>query len=83
MLTRATEEGDPRLGSTAIVHVTPGLDGVSRAVRWSADGRTIATCGEDRLVKIWNAETLTIRQTLPKQPDWASGLAISRGLTAA
>jgi phytoene dehydrogenase-like protein len=25
-------EGDPRLGETAIVHVTPGLDGVSRAV---------------------------------------------------
>jgi phytoene dehydrogenase-like protein len=24
--------GDPRLGKTAIVHVTPGLDGVSRAV---------------------------------------------------
>src|SRR5204863_1061193 len=33
--------------------------------------------GEDRLVKIWNAETMTIRQTLEKQPDWASGLAIS------
>ena len=33
--------------------------------------------GEDRLVKIWNADTMTIRQTLEKQPDWASGLAIS------
>src|SRR4029079_15309699 len=30
-----------------------------------------------RLVKIWNAESMTIRETLEKQPDWASGLAIS------
>ncbi len=31
-------EGDERLGSTAIVHVTPGLDGVSRAVNEAERG---------------------------------------------
>jgi phytoene dehydrogenase-like protein len=31
-------EGDDRLGSTAIVHVTPGLDGVSRAVNEAERG---------------------------------------------
>ena len=35
------------------------------------------SAGEDRLVKIWNADSMTIRQTLEKQSDWASGLAIS------
>jgi phytoene dehydrogenase-like protein len=30
--------GDPRLGETAIVHVTPGLDGVSRAVNEAERG---------------------------------------------
>ena len=28
-------------------------------------------------MKLWNAETMTIRQTLEKQSDWASGLALS------
>ncbi len=31
-------EGDPRLGETAIVHLTPGLDGVSRAVNEAERG---------------------------------------------
>src|SRR5947199_7211165 len=31
-------EGDERLGRTAIVHVTPGLDGVSRAVNEAERG---------------------------------------------
>src|SRR5262245_40669601 len=43
---------------------------------WSGDGKLIATAGEDRLVKIWNSKSMTIRQTLEKQSDWASGLAI-------
>ena len=31
-------DGDERLGRTAIVHVTPGLDGVSRAVNEAERG---------------------------------------------
>ena len=31
-------EGDERLGKTAIVHLTPGLDGVSRAVNEAERG---------------------------------------------
>ena len=42
---------------------------------WSADGKTIVSAGEDRLIKVWNAADLSIRQTLPKQSDWATGLA--------
>lgn len=44
---------------------------------WSADGQTLVSAGEDRLIKVWNADTMTIRQTLERQSDWASGLAIS------
>ncbi|HEX5103165.1 MAG TPA: c-type cytochrome domain-containing protein [Pirellulaceae bacterium] len=67
----AAKEGTNPLLETKFAHDTP----VTRVV-WSADGRTIASCGEDRLVKLWNADTLTIRETLEKQSDWASGLAL-------
>ena len=40
-------EGDERLGQTAIVHVTPGLDGVSRA-RQRGRARPAACRGDDR-----------------------------------
>lgn len=35
-----------------------------RALAVSADGRLLATCGNDRLVKIWNAVTLEVVRTL-------------------
>ncbi|HZN37005.1 MAG TPA: c-type cytochrome domain-containing protein [Pirellulaceae bacterium] len=72
-ITEGAKEGSNPLLFSTFAHETPVL----RLV-WSADGRTIATCGEDRLVKLWNAEAMTIRQTLPKQSDWASGLAITK-----
>ena len=43
-------EGDERLGQTAIVHVTPGLDGVSRAVNEAERGllpaEATVVCGQ-------------------------------------
>jgi hypothetical protein len=71
-ITPDAKEGSNLLLVSRFAHESPIL----RLV-WSADGRTVASAGEDRLVKIWNAESMTIRQTLEKQPDWASGLAIS------
>ncbi len=66
------KEGMNPLLVSKFAHETPFL-----RLAWSADGKTLASAGEDRLVKIWNADSMTIRQTLEKQPDWASGLAIS------
>jgi phytoene dehydrogenase-like protein len=43
-------EGDPRLAGTAMVHVTPGLDGVSRAVNEAVRGllpaEATVVCGQ-------------------------------------
>lgn len=45
-------------------------------IAYAADGQTLVSTAEDRLVKVWNAANLTIRQTLPEQPDWVSGVAV-------
>ena len=69
--TQAKEGYESAAGVSQFAHETPVL-----RIAWSSDGRALVSTGEDRLVKIWNAETMTIRQTLEKQSDWASGLAI-------
>lgn len=68
----AAKEGTNPLLVSAFAHETPIL-----RIAWSADGGTLASSGEDRLVKIWDAKEVTIHQTLEKQGDWASGLALS------
>jgi hypothetical protein len=44
---------------------------------WSKDGKTMVSTGEERLIKVWNAEGMTIRSTLEKQTDWALGLSLT------
>lgn len=70
-ITPDAKEGTNPLLASEFAHETPIL-----RLAWSADGQTIATSGEDRLVKLWNADSMTIRRTLPRQRDWASGLAM-------
>lgn len=45
-------------------------------IAYSIDGQTLVSSAEDRLVKVWNAGNMTIRATLPAQPDWVSGVAL-------
>lgn len=45
-------------------------------VAFSHDGNTLVSSAEDRLVKVWNAGNMTIRATLPQQPEWVSGVAV-------
>jgi hypothetical protein len=71
-ITADAKEGTNPLLASIFAHETPVL-----RIVWSADGRTLASSGEDRLVKVWNAQTMAIVETLPRQTDWASGLAIS------
>lgn len=68
----AAEEGTNVLLVSQFAHETPVLQLV-----WSPDGRTLVSTGEDRLVKLWHAEGVTLRRTLPRQPDWVSALAIT------
>ncbi|WP_202921264.1 c-type cytochrome domain-containing protein [Anatilimnocola aggregata] len=70
-LSSDAKEGTNPLISSQFAHETPVL-----RLAWSTDGKTLISTGEDRLIKVWNAADLTIRQTLAKQPDWASGLGM-------
>jgi hypothetical protein len=45
---------------------------------YAADGATLVSSGEDGLVKIWNARTLALHETLEKQSDWPTAVAIDR-----
>jgi len=43
---------------------------------YSRDGHTLVSTSEDRLIKVWDTDTMTIRATLPAQSDWAVGLGL-------
>jgi WD40 repeat protein len=54
---------------SVIAHTTPVL-----AVRYSPDGKLLASAGADRTVKIWNADTWVEVRTLERQSDWPQAL---------
>jgi WD40 repeat protein len=43
-------------------------------VRYSPDGKLLASAGADRTVKIWNADTWVEVRTLERQSDWPQAL---------
>ena len=49
----------------------------------SADGKTLLSSADDRTVKLWNADQMTERALLEKQPDWAPALAFMEEGTVA
>lgn len=48
-------------------------------VVFSADGQLLVSTAEDRLIKVWDAAQMSIRATLPVQPDWVTGVAFLPG----
>jgi mono/diheme cytochrome c family protein len=54
---------------SVIAHTAPVL-----AVRYSPDGKLLASAGADRAVKIWNADTWIEVRTLERQSDWPQAL---------
>ncbi len=44
---------------------------------YSTDGKTLVSTGADRLIKLWDAETLREKQSLEIQTDWVMSLALS------
>jgi WD40 repeat protein len=70
-----------QISPTAAETTNPMLDslfaheGVILNLVFSADGKTLLSSADDRTVKIWNADQMTERTLLEKQPDWPPALA--------
>ncbi len=71
-LSDTAAEGTNELLFSRFAHEQPIV-----ALAWSGDGKTIATSGEDRRVKLWHAGDVTERIVLEPQPDVADALAFS------
>jgi hypothetical protein len=67
-------EGTNSLLDAHFVH-----EGTVLRVVVSANGKWIATSGDDRAVKLWDAADLHPLTALPMQPDWPSALAFVGG----
>ncbi|MBX3411677.1 MAG: WD40 repeat domain-containing protein [Pirellulales bacterium] len=76
--------GTPELRPTQVIE-TP-VEGTRRdkvpvvnAVALSPDGATLATAGDDHLIRLWNAADGTLKQTLRGHSDWVQRVAFSPG----
>src|SRR5689334_1623600 len=61
--------------------VLRGHRGPVRALVFSPDGSLLASGGEDRHVRIWDATTYRLRRTLEGHADTVNGLAFAPGGT--
>jgi len=75
-------EGTPELRPTQVIE-TP-VDGTRRdkvpvvnTVALSPDGTTLATAGDDHLIRLWNAADGTLVRTLRGHSDWIQRVAFS------
>lgn len=71
-VTPDAKEGSNPLLVSKFAHERPIL-----RLAYSADGQTLVSAAEDQLIKVWNAADMSNRQTLERQSDWASGIAVS------
>lgn len=67
---------DAREGTNPLLYSQFAHESAVLRLDWSSDGQTIVSTAEDRFIKVWNADDMSIRAVLEKQPDWATGVAI-------
>jgi WD40 repeat protein len=68
---------DANTGLNGITFQAPDLHQQVEAVIWLPDGKSIAACGDDTLVWVWNAATGQLQRTYYGHNDWVISLACS------
>jgi WD40 repeat protein len=66
------KEGTNPLELTRFAH-----EGAIVELAWSRDGKTLVSSAEDRTVRVWEADRVIERLSLPAQPDWPAALALA------
>jgi WD40 repeat protein len=59
-----------------LIHSVFAHEGPITRLLYSADGQSLYSLGEDRVVKAWNAGPMTERRAYPRQPEAALALAL-------
>jgi WD40 repeat protein len=65
-VTSSALEGSNKIVATRFAH-----EGAILNLAFSADGKTLVSTASNRAVKLWDMATLTEREVLDEQPDWA------------
>jgi WD40 repeat protein len=68
---------DANTGLNSITFQAPDLHQRVEAVIWLPGGKSIAACGDDNIVWIWNATTGRVQQTYREHNNWVISLACS------
>ncbi|MGH7136347.1 MAG: WD40 repeat domain-containing protein, partial [Pirellulales bacterium] len=71
-LSDTAKEGTNPLAITRFAH-----EGAIIELAWSRDGKTLISSAEDRTVRVWDADQVIERLSLPMQPDWPAALALA------
>jgi hypothetical protein len=63
-------------GTNPLVHARLAHDGAILKLVWSRDGRTLVSAADNLTLSVWDPEPMALRQALPTQPDWTTGLSL-------
>ncbi len=69
--------GSPAGAGLVLRHICRGHEGKIGALAWSADGRHLASCGADSIVRVWDPDRGRLAVTLSGHGDWVRGIVWS------